>query len=489
MGFFQDLFKPNVVRLAEKKDVNGLLSALNHADYQVRSEAQDALVLLGDTAFTPLMSALQNPDTEAKDRIVTTLGRMRDPRAVEPFIRLLETDDGTLLTAVIGALGNIGDPRAVDPLVTLLRTSVRPKQVEIIEALAKIGDASAIAPLTCMVRKQYPYDCHADVRRSAAIALGRLSGPKAVLTLSYVLDDPDREVRRGAVAGLKYTGDPHAFDPVVTELKSPDYDTRMRAVEAFKEIEEAGLNALFPLLDDSDDWISGDEDNWIKNNNRGDVSGNETGYVYITAFLVYNICMRDPEKNKVLQLMKSLLDTSSSSGDREVSRLKEMVTGSGTKGLMTFFFCALDAFSLRAPTFPVIWYPLLEISQQNHSVLLFKLIERVVTEGSCLVQGYPPDPLWIRGRVKPHISGRKEYGWGDDLWMEIVSSGAAFLKDNLSSLPEDMREIHRMKLLDACNTRLKEWETIRENGKDTRVFKINGQIAYWKNLSGYFEAT
>ncbi len=489
MGFFKNLLKPNIVRLAEKKDINGLISALHNSDWHVRSDAQNALVEIGDPAVDPLLSALDSPDSQINALIVSILGSMREPRAVEPLITLLGTDNHYLLTVVIGALGKIGDTRAVDPLIDLLKTSNRPIQLEVISALEKIGDARAAAPLTCIVKNEYPYSCHPDVRRNAAIALGKLSGPVAVFTLSSVLHDYDSEVRLGAARGLKETKDPHAFDQIITDLKSPDYDTRMRAVKEFQDIGDTGFNALFPLLNDSDGWISGDVDKWIQWNNRADLSRDETGYAYITAVLLYNICTRDSEKNKVLQLMKSLLDSGSAPGDEQVSRLKKTVLESDNQAFLTFFFCTLDAFSVRLPTFPVIWSPLLEIAQQNHSALIFKFIERVVSEGSTLVKGYPPDPLWMRGITKPHIAGRKEFGWGDDLWMGIVSSGAAFLRDNIQVLPENIRETHRTNLFNTCNHMLKEWEKMKENKNETRIFKINGQIAYWRLLSGYFEPT
>ena len=43
MGIFDRLFKPNVERLQEKKNVKGLIKALRHKDSDVRRDAAWAL--------------------------------------------------------------------------------------------------------------------------------------------------------------------------------------------------------------------------------------------------------------------------------------------------------------------------------------------------------------------------------------------------------------------------------------------------------------
>ena len=61
MGIFDGLFKPNVERLQEKKNVKGLIKALRHKDRRVRSEAAEALGEIGDKrAVEPLIQALKD---------------------------------------------------------------------------------------------------------------------------------------------------------------------------------------------------------------------------------------------------------------------------------------------------------------------------------------------------------------------------------------------------------------------------------------------
>ena len=74
------------------------------------------------------------------------LGRIRDPRAVEPLLSLLPEFGLRYLLAV--ALGQIGDPRAYDALVGMLdwesRTNIRD---EVVRGLGLLGDTRAIPRL------------------------------------------------------------------------------------------------------------------------------------------------------------------------------------------------------------------------------------------------------------------------------------------------------------------------------------------------------
>jgi hypothetical protein len=86
MGFFEWLSRPNVKRLEENNDVEGLIRALGYEKNSVvRIQAAQAL------------------------------GKIGDPRAVDPLIAALK--DYSLCDTVAEALGEIGDPRAVVPLI------------------------------------------------------------------------------------------------------------------------------------------------------------------------------------------------------------------------------------------------------------------------------------------------------------------------------------------------------------------------------------
>jgi len=74
MGIFDKLFKPNVERLQEKKNVKGLIKALRHKDGYVREGAAGALGEIGDErAVEPLIRALKDEYSGVRERVAEAL--------------------------------------------------------------------------------------------------------------------------------------------------------------------------------------------------------------------------------------------------------------------------------------------------------------------------------------------------------------------------------------------------------------------------------
>jgi HEAT repeat protein len=72
------------------------------------------------------------------------------------------------------------------------------------------------------------------VRRSAAVALGKLKDPKAVRPLITLLSDGDIDVRTEAEASLMKIGKP-AFGPLIEVLGSEDSGVRFSALKVLKK--------------------------------------------------------------------------------------------------------------------------------------------------------------------------------------------------------------------------------------------------------------
>jgi len=98
MGLFDWLFKPNVKKLEEKKDVEGLISALLYeTDWpDVRQEAAEALGRIGNTrAIEPLIRVCGDPFLKDSDSIERSAERAlekfkSDRRARNALVRLSE---------------------------------------------------------------------------------------------------------------------------------------------------------------------------------------------------------------------------------------------------------------------------------------------------------------------------------------------------------------------------------------------------------------
>jgi HEAT repeat protein len=122
MPIFKFSRRPNVQQLKSKGDVDGLIEALEYQDdHNIRLAAATALGRIGDPrAVDPLISALED-QPRVREVAAMALGEIGDPRAVESLIRALEDADWELRSMIAKSLGKIGDPRTAKPLVNLLR--------------------------------------------------------------------------------------------------------------------------------------------------------------------------------------------------------------------------------------------------------------------------------------------------------------------------------------------------------------------------------
>ena len=84
----------------------------------VAEAAMLALANIGGPAVDPLIGSLKNDDPGVRMMAAAALGRIRDPRAVEPLIEVLENDEDSLVqAAAVDALRKKKAPRAVEALI------------------------------------------------------------------------------------------------------------------------------------------------------------------------------------------------------------------------------------------------------------------------------------------------------------------------------------------------------------------------------------
>ena len=113
--------KPNVEKLAENGDVEGLIRALEYKkDTVVRFSAAIGLGIFGDEgAVEPLIKALGDIDNDVRAHATEALGRL-GKIAVKPLIKALEHSDMFVRGQAANALGLIGDKTALKSLEKLV---------------------------------------------------------------------------------------------------------------------------------------------------------------------------------------------------------------------------------------------------------------------------------------------------------------------------------------------------------------------------------
>jgi len=281
MPFFGLFGPPNIEKLKAKRDIQGLIKALDYEkDSSVQEAASEALGEVGDErAVGPLMVALSNlgeTDIEeaafsALTAVVTRIGaattfplsmalmdrnqKVREAATtmlvrvgrttIEPPIEILEIllrhSDLDVQKAAAQALREIGDPRAVELLVGALKDADSNVRKAAVRALEQIGDARAVEPLVSALK-----DKERNVRMAAVVALGEIRDRRAVEPLMNTLRDRDSGVRLDAAEALGKIKDRRAVEPLVNTLKDQDFRVTMAAVVALGEIGD--VQAVEPLI-------------------------------------------------------------------------------------------------------------------------------------------------------------------------------------------------------------------------------------------------
>jgi HEAT repeat protein len=232
-------------------------------DELLREPAINLLGQLGDeTAVAPL-TALLNTPAAPTEQIAGALATLSDryeqqygegryiaelanqeisPTGVQNLLDALETPGQENLRSIALVLGWLKRP-GVDRALTRLLGRVDLRD-DIIDALVRHGSATSdllIAQLTAE---------DLEVRRSAAVALGRLGDSRATSALVKTLDDEALAIE--AANALAEIGDPEAVDGLLNLLGN-DASIRQAAVSALNSVIPPSMSGrIIPLLHDSD---------------------------------------------------------------------------------------------------------------------------------------------------------------------------------------------------------------------------------------------
>jgi HEAT repeat protein len=182
--------------LKDPRGAGPVLPLLGDPDATMRERAADVLSVHGPEAVGPLLARLSDEAQRVRIQAARSLGRIGDPRAVEPLLAMLrrKADDEMLLkeSKLLGRpLMRTPDGGAVDPGAPMCAAQER---VAAAEALGRIGDRRAVGPLTAALKDPY-----GEVRRDATVALWAIRTPRDAGALRAALRELVKDVRAGQV--------------------------------------------------------------------------------------------------------------------------------------------------------------------------------------------------------------------------------------------------------------------------------------------------
>jgi len=206
--------RPNIWQLQSRRDIQGLIHALEYPDPEVRKRAAVALRTMDVVQAVPALKAALQRETDPQTRtnIAETLHVLDHRTDVKGLVksqdlpgllRVLKSRHPESVIAAARALGRLGDRSAVEPLIMLFQNSSAPPRVRLAaaEALLELKSAPAVVTLLGALRRD-----NWQVRRNAAAVLGQIQATWAVEPLAAALNDSHPVVQRTAAAALRRIG-------------------------------------------------------------------------------------------------------------------------------------------------------------------------------------------------------------------------------------------------------------------------------------------
>jgi HEAT repeat protein len=250
-----------------------LLAMLGATHEQHRTAAVAALVKIGKPAIPALTAALTNPDITTRTHAAAALEQIGwhpdhsataaaywivkqrwnrcieigEP-ALEPLMLALHHPEKQVRKATVRTLIKIGRISVV-PLIAALKDDIAEVRESAAIALGQLRDRRAVAPLSTLL-----HDHHASVRKAAIVALVRSNPPEEVFIGALGSSDP--VVRRAAVRTLGRIGDTRAVEPLIALVRDRYEEVREMVADALGMIgDDRAIQPVISMLNDPSEHV------------------------------------------------------------------------------------------------------------------------------------------------------------------------------------------------------------------------------------------
>ena len=231
-------------RLGDPRSVQPLIRALRDPDRAVREAATSALQALGEPAILSLGFCLQDTNLQVQESAACILATIATEQVLDPLLSAALSPNWIVRSSAAKALGRIQNSQAIETLSLLLQDKVPAVREEAGRAMQAIGDASVPKLLDSL------HDPNWKIRLRSVEALALLKPKEAVGPLMLlVLEDPDTAVRQDAVRALGQIGDARAIPLLLSSLALQTPSLKLPAIEALGQIRSSeAIPALIALV-------------------------------------------------------------------------------------------------------------------------------------------------------------------------------------------------------------------------------------------------
>lgn len=178
-----------------------------------------------------LLELLRDEGPELRRTAVESLGKIGDPRAVEPMLPLLHDPTALVREASVLAMGRV-KPAATSEVIGLLTRALEDPSESVRQAAVAIGDiepsSQLLQPVLVLMQAS-----DVTIRRTVVKALLQVDASQLVPVLVTAGRDSDAEVRQGIVAAVGEWGG-GAVSPWLRERLAEDPSPGVRAEAAYR---------------------------------------------------------------------------------------------------------------------------------------------------------------------------------------------------------------------------------------------------------------
>lgn len=183
--------------------IPALVSVLDDPSERIRALAITALARVGDSSLAPLIAARLSNDKKpfVRKAAAYALGRFRSSEGTAALTAALKDKDAEVRGAAAVALGEYADASAIAPLEGALADKSEFVRAQSARALGVNGRAATgSVPL---LAKLLTSDTEQEVKRQAAIALGRIGDRAALPALEKAERSHDPYLSHAALEAIK----------------------------------------------------------------------------------------------------------------------------------------------------------------------------------------------------------------------------------------------------------------------------------------------
>jgi|GEM_PF-1096663 len=246
---YRDVVQPSKDSIAAlgEKALPRMLTRLTARDARERWTIAEIFENIGPVATDSLLHYLGSDNQYVLLNVGRCLGRIKDTSSTVACLPLLRHDKYPVRSQFASTLGKNKDPRAVENLISVLDNDpVGDVRKSAAVALGRIGDARAGASLIAHLADPY-----FGVRKTASLALLELS-PVPLDDIARAIDTLPGMGRGTGIETLGKSKNEKAEKYLTEYLKSPDALICGYAVDALAELETAGANRMLRALDEEE---------------------------------------------------------------------------------------------------------------------------------------------------------------------------------------------------------------------------------------------